>query len=61
MKRVQIDLDEWYPVYTETDSEYKPQFIDMPDDLYRRWQRTIDEFDAAQREVGEIYWKTFPR
>ena len=61
VKRVRVDKDEWYPVITETTSDYRPEEIDVPLDLYERWKVAATEFGAVQNALREIYFAAFPR
>lgn len=53
--KVQIDSDEWYPVYTiyegeDTTEEY---MTEVPDDLVERAKKVTAAFNALQEELAK--------
>lgn len=49
---VAISKDSMYPIYSL--GEW-PQGIDVPDELFERYNKNMEEFDAIQDEIALIY------
>lgn len=60
--RAHIEKDEWFPVYSIShpcDSEYwhnnQANHMEIPEELYERWKRAHDEFEAVQALLCALY------
>jgi hypothetical protein len=53
--KVDIDLDERYPVYTPHESANGAIVVD--DELYRRYIAAVAEFNAVQAALGDLWDK----
>ena len=54
----QIDVDEWYPVYTIEVGEDLREYctnIEISASLYRRYQKALEAFDKVQDELEKLY------
>ena len=59
MTLVNIDKDEWYPVYSligEHSTGYDPQSaVEVDRDLVRRWFEASAAFDSVQRDLAAAF------
>lgn len=60
MVRIEIDTDEWYPVYS-IDETVKGLdnygVVEVPDKVYQKLLKTFEDFAKAQRILGELIRK----
>lgn len=55
MSKVRIDSDEWYPVYSVTESETFGYEVEATPEQTERWMLAFAAFSEAQDEIGELY------
>lgn len=54
--KVSIGEAECYPVYFDADDDRgnHEYYVDMPDELYRRWQTVSEEFWDLNEQVSKL-------
>jgi hypothetical protein len=53
--KVHIYKDEWYPVYSMiTDDPWNSEYVDLPEDKYKEWDRVFKEFQRIQYEIKQL-------
>lgn len=57
--KVDFYESEWWPVYEISRFEPIAHPIEIPDELYLRYQDAHEEFTAVQKELGRIYRKSW--
>ena len=57
--KVLIDEVEWYPVYTMEKMEHAHcgYAAEIPEKLYKKWEKTMADFDKLQEELSKLYYK----
>lgn len=51
-----VYADEWYPVFELQDTAYG-RFVDFPEELLEEYERIMEEFEAMQNVLSELYEK----
>lgn len=61
-KRVGIERDEWYPVYTisEKIESYQDYMVVVPQELVDRYKAVREEFRKVQNELSKLYEERKP-
>lgn len=54
--KVEIDYEEWMPVYFLTEAGHAPEF-EVPEEQAERWRKVFAEFSEVQKEMESIHGK----